>query len=101
MSSTLGRHRGAAPRGGPGLWGHRAVPAQAALAPNWVEAIPYCEAGCQVDIHVQQPGMALTLTGKALERGYADRPLRVRLYNGGTMQAWYDKDGQLSDRRTP
>lgn len=79
----------------------RTVPAQVALAPSWVEAVPYCEAGCQVGIRVQQPGLALTLTGKALERGYADRPLRVRLDNGGTMQAWYDKDGQLTDRRTP
>lgn len=79
----------------------RAVPAQAPLAAAWVEAVPYCESGCRVEVRVQQPGLALTLTGKALERGYPDRPLRVRLENGGTLQAWYDKDGQLSDRRTP
>ena len=79
----------------------RPVQAQAALAAAWVEAVPYCEAGCQVEIRMQQTGLALTVSGKALERGYPDRPLRVRLENGGTMQAWYDKDGQLSDRRTP
>jgi flagella basal body P-ring formation protein FlgA len=79
----------------------RTLPAQTPLTASCVEAIPYCEAGCQVDIHVRQPGLALTLSGKALERGYADRPLRVRLENGGTMQAWYDKDGQLTDRRNP
>lgn len=79
----------------------RAVPAQAALAAAWVEAVPFCESGCQVDIHVRQPGLALTLTGRSLEKGYPDRPLRVRLDNGLVMQAWYDKDGQLSDRRTP
>lgn len=79
----------------------RSVPAQSALAAAWVEAVPYCEAGCRVEIRVQQPGLALTLSGKALERGYPDRPVRVRLESGGTMQAWYDKDGQLSDRRLP
>lgn len=79
----------------------RSVPAQSALAASWVEAVPYCEAGCRVEVRVQQPGLALTISGKALERGYPDRPLRVRLESGGTMQAWYDKDGQLSDRRLP
>ena len=79
----------------------RSLPAQSFLPASAVEAVPYCEPGCRVDVHVQQPGLALTLSGKSLERGYPDRPLRVRLENGGTMQAWYDKDGQLSDRRTP
>lgn len=79
----------------------RAVPAQTQLVAAWVEPVPYCEAGCQVNIQVQQPGLSLTLTGKALERGYPDRPLRVRLDNGSTMQAWYDKSGLLRDRREP
>lgn len=79
----------------------RAVSAQSALPASWVEAVPYCEAGCLVDIHVEQPGLSLTLSGKAMERGYADRPLRVRLDNGKTMQAWYGPDGQLTDRRVP
>jgi flagella basal body P-ring formation protein FlgA len=74
----------------------RALPAQACLPATAVEPVPYCEAGCQVSIQVQQPGISLTISGKALERGYPDRPLRVRLENGGTMQAWYDKSGQLT-----
>ena len=79
----------------------RALAAQASLPASAVEPVPYCEAGCQVSVQVQQPGVSVTISGKALERGYPDRPLRVRLDNGGTMQAWYDKSGQLNDRREP
>ncbi|MBS2038443.1 flagella basal body P-ring formation protein FlgA [bacterium] len=79
----------------------RAVPTQTPLLAAWIEPVPYCEAGCQVNIQVEQPGLSLTLSGKALERGYPDRPLRVRLDNGSTMQAWYDKEGHLRDRRDP
>lgn len=79
----------------------RPVPAQSIVASGWVEAVPLCESGCKVEVHVSQPGLELTLTGKALERGYSDRPLRVRLDNGGTLQAWFDRNGQLTDRRMP
>lgn len=79
----------------------RQIPANSMVAAGWVEAVPLCESGCHVDVHVYQPGLEMTLSGKALERGYADRPLRVRLDSGGTLQAWFDRNGQLTDRRTP